>query len=66
MAIPMMGYALALIFPIYVNLFQRERMDTHRVAEVGIATTKTQKEYSVESGGDGEKRDGAFHEEIRP
>ncbi|KAL3440919.1 major facilitator superfamily domain-containing protein [Aspergillus insuetus] len=32
MAIPMMGYVLTLTFPIYVNLFQKERMDSHRVS----------------------------------
>ncbi|OAA59849.1 glucose galactose transporter [Niveomyces insectorum RCEF 264] len=36
MTIPMMGYALALLYPLYVNLWQRERMDRHRTAGVGV------------------------------
>lgn len=36
MAIPMMGYVLALIYPMYVNFFARDIMDSHRATEVGI------------------------------
>jgi FHS family L-fucose permease-like MFS transporter len=50
MAIPMMGYVLALTFPIYVNLFQKERMDSHRVSAVGIAPTEDKLELSTEEG----------------
>jgi FHS family L-fucose permease-like MFS transporter len=50
MAIPMMGYVLALTFPIYVNLFQKERMDAHRVSAVGIAPTEDKLELSIEGG----------------
>jgi FHS family L-fucose permease-like MFS transporter len=50
MAIPMMGYILALTFPVYVNLFQKERMDSHRVSAVGIAPTENKLELSTEEG----------------
>ena len=39
MAIPMMGYILALIFPIYVNLFKRDVMDTHRDTNINVDVT---------------------------
>ncbi|CEL04011.1 hypothetical protein ASPCAL05145 [Aspergillus calidoustus] len=50
MAIPMLGYILALTFPVYVNLFQKERMDSHRVSAVGIAPTENKLELSTEEG----------------
>lgn len=37
MAIPMMGYILALIFPIYVNIYKRDTMDLHRNTEVNVS-----------------------------
>ncbi|KKY18952.1 putative l-fucose permease glucose galactose transporter [Phaeomoniella chlamydospora] len=42
MAIPMMGYILALAFPLYVNFSpkQREIMDLHRDTEVNLAEEK--------------------------
>ncbi|KAK4160098.1 Glucose/galactose transporter [Cladorrhinum sp. PSN259] len=36
MAIPMMGYILAWIYPLYVNVWNKEVMDTHRETRVGI------------------------------
>lgn len=51
MAIPMMGYILAFIFPVYVNFFQRERMDSHRAATVGIIPTLNEKELELERKG---------------
>ncbi|KAK3385087.1 glucose galactose transporter [Podospora didyma] len=36
MAIPMMGYILALIYPIYVNIWKRDIMDSHRDTKVGL------------------------------
>ncbi|KXX82375.1 Glucose/galactose transporter [Madurella mycetomatis] len=36
MAIPMMGYILAWIYPLYVNIWKRDVMDTHRETKVGI------------------------------
>jgi FHS family L-fucose permease-like MFS transporter len=50
MAIPRMGYVLALTFPIYVDLFQKERMDSHRVSAVGIAPTEKKLELFTEEG----------------
>lgn len=37
MAIPMMGYVLAFIFPVYVNLFKRDTMDLHRGTDVNAS-----------------------------
>lgn len=42
-----MGYILAWTFPIYVNTFQRERLDTHRSTAVGI-TAPSEKELELE------------------
>ncbi|KAL2815125.1 major facilitator superfamily domain-containing protein [Aspergillus granulosus] len=36
MAIPMMGYILALIFPIYVNIFKKDTMDAHRNTAINV------------------------------
>lgn len=36
MAIPMMGYLLALIFPIYINLVKKDTMDTHRNTDINV------------------------------
>jgi FHS family L-fucose permease-like MFS transporter len=36
MAIQMLGYILALIFPIYVNIFQRDTMDAHRKTALNV------------------------------
>lgn len=36
MAIPMMGYILALIFPVYINLFKRDTMDAHRNTAINV------------------------------
>ncbi|GAB1317616.1 hypothetical protein MFIFM68171_07826 [Madurella fahalii] len=36
MAIPMMGYILAWIYPLYVNIWKKDVMDTHRETKVGI------------------------------
>ncbi|KAI9035927.1 uncharacterized protein KD926_002592 [Aspergillus affinis] len=51
MAIPMMGYILALVFPIYVNLFQRERMDEHSQSNVGIVPSLEDKVPEDAEGG---------------
>lgn len=47
MLIPMTGYIVGMVFPIYVNLFQRERMDTHRATEVGLVKPN-EKELELE------------------
>ncbi|KAJ9165116.1 Glucose galactose transporter [Coniochaeta hoffmannii] len=36
MAIPMMGYILAWIYPLYVNVWNRDVMDVHRSTMVGV------------------------------
>ena len=36
MAIPMMGYILAWIYPLYVNIWKRDIMDSHRDTTVGL------------------------------
>jgi FHS family L-fucose permease-like MFS transporter len=37
MVIPMMGYILAWVYPLYVNIWKRDTMDSHRATDVGIA-----------------------------
>lgn len=36
MAIPMMGYVLAWVYPLYVNIWKRETMDVHRATNLGV------------------------------
>ncbi|KAL1905930.1 hypothetical protein Sste5344_008318 [Sporothrix stenoceras] len=36
MTIPMMGYVLAFAYPVYVNVFKRDLMDSHRSTDVGV------------------------------
>ncbi|RWQ99260.1 glucose galactose transporter [Paecilomyces variotii] len=36
LAIPMMGYILAWVFPIYVNFFNKESMDLHRDTDLNV------------------------------
>lgn len=36
MAIPMMGYILAFIFPVYVNVFKKDTMDMHRNTAINV------------------------------
>lgn len=47
MLIPMTGFIVGMVFPIYVNVYQRERMDTHRATEVGLVQP-TEKELGLE------------------
>lgn len=49
MAIPMMGYILALVFPIYVNIYKKDSMDLHRNTEINV-TFQVDKEYALEEG----------------
>ncbi|KAJ6115772.1 hypothetical protein N7523_006189 [Penicillium sp. IBT 18751x] len=49
MAIPMMGYILALVFPIYVNIYKKDSMDLHRNTEINV-TVQVDKEYALEQG----------------
>jgi FHS family L-fucose permease-like MFS transporter len=49
MAIPMMGYILAWIFPIYISLYKRNVMDTHRDSDVNVNhTVSSKKEIELE------------------
>lgn len=48
MANAMMGYALAYIFPIYVNVFNKETMDTRRDTTLNVDTVPTDKEMELE------------------
>lgn len=36
MAISMMGHILALIFPIYVNIYKKDTMDLHRNTGINV------------------------------
>jgi MFS transporter, FHS family, L-fucose permease len=49
MAIPMMGYILALIFPIYVNIYKKDTMDLHRNTEVNVSV-KVSTDVALEEG----------------
>jgi MFS transporter, FHS family, L-fucose permease len=48
MAIPMMGYALAYVFPIYINFFNKETMDSHRDTNLNIEPRPMEKEVELE------------------
>jgi FHS family L-fucose permease-like MFS transporter len=48
MAIPMMGYALAYVFPIYVNFYNRETMDSRHDTTLNNETRATVKEVELE------------------
>lgn len=47
-AIPMMGYALAYVFPIYVNFFNKETMDSRRDTTLNIKPRTIDKEVELE------------------
>lgn len=49
MAIPMMGYIIALAFPIYINMYKRDVMDMHRDTEVNV-TIPVSKDIAMEEG----------------
>ncbi|KAJ5167892.1 uncharacterized protein N7482_003486 [Penicillium canariense] len=49
MAIPIMGYILAMIFPIYVNIYKKDTMDLHRNTEVNVKVPVS-KEFELEEG----------------
>ena len=48
MAIPMMGYALAYVFPIYVNFFNKETMDSRRDTNLNIEPRPIEKDIELE------------------
>jgi MFS transporter, FHS family, L-fucose permease len=47
MLIPMAGFICAWIYPIYVNVFNRDAMDIRRTTAVGIEPVPTDKEYAL-------------------
>ncbi|KAJ5104046.1 hypothetical protein N7532_004575 [Penicillium argentinense] len=49
MVIPMMGYVLAMVFPIYVNIYKKDSMDLHRDTEINV-TVQVSKEVEMEEG----------------
>ncbi|KAJ6143474.1 Major facilitator superfamily domain general substrate transporter [Penicillium samsonianum] len=49
MAIPMMGFVLALAFPVYVNVFNKDVMDSHRNTELNV-TISVGKDIALEEG----------------
>ncbi|KAJ5211759.1 uncharacterized protein N7498_003405 [Penicillium cinerascens] len=49
MVIPMIGYILALVFPIYVNIYKKDTMDLHRNTEINV-TAQMDKELALEEG----------------
>jgi FHS family L-fucose permease-like MFS transporter len=51
MAIPMMGYALAYVFPVYVNFFNRETVDSRRDTNLNIEPRTMEKEIELERNG---------------
>ena len=55
----MMGYALAYVFPIYVNFFNQETMDSRRDTNLNIEPRPTEKDVELErnaSNDEGPKR----------
>ncbi|KAA8566692.1 hypothetical protein EYC84_009225 [Monilinia fructicola] len=46
MLIPMMAFVLAYIYPLYVNLYVKERMDERRLTAVGIEPVN-EKEFAL-------------------
>lgn len=41
MAIPVAGYALSLIFPIYINVFKGDSLDLHRTTNLNVDASHT-------------------------
>ena len=48
MLIPMAGFICAWIYPIYVNVFNKETMDIRRTTDVGIVGGPTEKELALQ------------------
>jgi FHS family L-fucose permease-like MFS transporter len=48
MLIPMMCFVLAWVYPIYVNIFNRETLDIRRETKLGIETPQTEKELALQ------------------
>jgi len=47
MLIPMAGFICAWVYPVYVNIFNKEIMDTHRETEVAIVPIPSEKELAL-------------------
>jgi FHS family L-fucose permease-like MFS transporter len=47
MLIPMAGFICAWIYPLYVNLFNKETMNSHRKSEVGILPAPSNKAFML-------------------
>lgn len=45
----MMGYVIALIFPIYVNIYKKDSMDLHRNTEINVSVPVS-KDVALEEG----------------
>jgi len=48
MLIPMAGFICAWIYPIYVNVFNKETMDIRRTTDVGIVSGPSEKELALQ------------------
>ncbi|KAK0625334.1 glucose galactose transporter [Bombardia bombarda] len=49
MAIPMMGFILAFLYPLYVNIFKGDSMDAHRDTRVGLEPVVNDKALELEA-----------------
>lgn len=49
MLIPVACYVLALVYPVYVNFWNREMLDSHRATEVGIKPLGGEKQLALEA-----------------
>jgi FHS family L-fucose permease-like MFS transporter len=47
MLIPMMGFVCAWVYPVYVNIWNKETMDVHRATDVGIVPGPSEKELEL-------------------
>lgn len=56
MLIPMMGFILAWVYPLYVNFFNREIMDSHRDTDVGLLPPPSDKELGLVDSHVGEQK----------
>jgi FHS family L-fucose permease-like MFS transporter len=50
MLIPMGGFIAAWVYPVYVNVWQREKMDVRRETTVGLEPGPSEKELEMERG----------------
>lgn len=57
MLIPMMAFVCAWVYPVYVNLFNRETVDARRETDLGIVPAPTEKELALQDSHVGEKEE---------